>query len=211
MEVSNMQHNELYHFGVKGMKWGVRKKNYYEESDRKKKIMKEAKVDMNSARIDKKNKQVTYSRTFDAATRVRNQFGARGKAYDKALVETAEASRNADKAYKQSKKAYKQAKKDYREQKNIDTYKKHGLDYGNLDHVANVYSFGLRGAKRIENRIANKGMSRLKSEMIEVGRSAATSTLTAIGTIAVAGAVSYLSNPKQQILDSAGKVIRNMY
>ena len=30
--MTNYYDNELYHFGVKGMKWGVRRKNYYGES-----------------------------------------------------------------------------------------------------------------------------------------------------------------------------------
>ena len=166
-----MQQNELMHYGVLGMKWGKRKKNYYAESDRKKKAMKDAKYNMNKARADMGTKQAAYNRAYVEATRVSNMFGTRGKAYNKSLVETAKASNAARKDYKQSKKDYKQAKKDYREQKNVDRFKKHGLDYNNLDHYANVYQFGFKGAKRIENRIANKGMSRLKSEMIEVGRS----------------------------------------
>ena len=177
-----MDELELYHFGIKGQKWGVRR---YQNKDgsltpagKKRQAVRDARDAMNYARADKRVKRIE--------------------------------TRMANKTYKQSKKEYREAKRDYREQKEIDRFNKHGLDY-NPDTASTVYNYGFKAAKRIETRMANKGMSRFKSETIESGRILAKSAALAIGTIAVADLVIAAANPKYQVMDSAGKVIRNVY
>lgn len=209
-------HEELYHYGVKGMKWGVRKKRESVELSNKRKAVKDAKYNMYRARFTKADKQAAFNSQYNNSQSIIKQLGIYGKANRDALNDAAKASREADKAYKQSKKTYKQAKRDFKEQKTIDKFKKHGLDYNNKDTVANVYAHGYKGAKRIENRIANKKMSRFKSEMIEAGRGAATTALISAGsaaayTLASAAINKYGNGPSMQVLDSAGKVLRSYY
>lgn len=193
------------------MKWGVRKKRESVELSNKRKAVKDAKYNMYRARFTKADKQAALSSQFDNNRSIINQLGIYGKANRDALNDAAKASREADKAYKQSKKTYKQAKRDFKEQKTIDKFKKHGLDY-NQDTIANVYAHGYKGAKRIENRIANQKMSRFKSEMIETGRTSAKAVLLTAGTLsAMALYGKYGNGPRMEVLDSAGKVLSRYY
>lgn len=52
------QHNELYHYGVKGMKWGHRKKQLPTSSTRKK---------LNSAKAEYKSAKKAYNKSFNEA------------------------------------------------------------------------------------------------------------------------------------------------
>lgn len=202
----------LVHHGVKGMKWGVRR---YQNADgtltnagKKRQTMLEARDAKNYAYADKKVKQAAYTQAFNRGTSIRNQYGSKGRATNKLIADTAEASNKADKTYKQAKKDYRSAKKDFKEQKKRDKYEKYGLDYDNLDHVVNVYNHGYKGAQRIQKRMDKTGMSDLKSSMIEAGRQTATVAMATVGTIAVAGLIASKTNSKYELLDSAGKVIR---
>ena len=149
-----MENNELYHHGVKGMKWGHRKARPTTNASKvssKKTEYDELKKQYLSAKTDKKAAYRTYSKTFNESQRLRNQFGDRSRSYNKKLVETAEASSRADKKYATTKKAYKQAKKAYRTElsKDNENYK---------PNFAEKYMFNDATKQRI-NKYLNSGVS----------------------------------------------------
>lgn len=215
--IYNPDTGELYHYGVKGMKWGVRKKRE-ESADvaRARSAMKSAK----SARTDAKiNKRIAQGKHNDAYNRAYNYssthqvsqwVGKNKKMSDKLWEESHNAAREsnkADAAYKKAKKDYRQAKRDYKDAKTADKYNRHGLDANNIDHVVDVYNYGYKGAQRIQNRMKNKNMSHLKASSIEAGKIAAATLVTTVGTAAVA---TYMAAPNQ-VLDATGKVIKRFY
>lgn len=213
--IYNPDSGELYHYGVKGMKWGVRKKPEYVTTA--KANMKSAKAARRTAKVDRDVARGRYNDSFNRAYNYTNNhpvstlYNKRRKETEDKLWDEAQrdaaTSREAKRAYKQSKKDYRQAKRDYQYAKNKDKYERHGLDYDNPDHIINVHNYGMRGAQRIQKRMEKTGMSDFKASMIETGRSAAINTLATAGVIAVAA---YMNAPNQ-VLDASGKVIKRFY
>ena len=209
--------DELYHYGVLGMKWGVRryrnKDGSLTSAGKKRQAMLNSKLNKETTKLNKQNASKTLDKAYRDMTKITFN-SAKRKARDQAFDKADADYQSARKAHKQAKKVYRQAKKDFKEQKTIDKFKKHGLDY-NLDTAVNVHNYGWKAAKRIEDRVRSKQMSRFKAETIENGKTsvkAAALTIGTVGVLAIAGAAANAAaNPKMQVLDASGKVLRNIY
>ena len=211
--------DELRHYGIKGMKWGVRKKP--EKVSKEKAAYKSAKDARTVAGVNKRvakkqyddayNRAYNYSRAHPVSQFVREKNRLESDRLWDEVTNRGNESNAASRAYKEVNKKYKQAKRDYRDAKLSAKYEKYGLDYQNSDHVANVYTYGYKGAQRIKNRMETKGMSDLKSSTIEAGRQAATGALVTIGALAIMDVVGKYSSPTSQVLDASGNVIKNFY
>jgi hypothetical protein len=81
-------------------------------------------------------------------------------------------------------------------------------DY-NRDTAANVRNYGYKAAKRIEDRVGSKQMSRLKAKTIEAGKASAKAAVVTIGTMTAIKLAT--RQPTSQVLDASGKVIKNFY
>lgn len=102
-----MYDNELFHYGVKGMKWGHRKKYYNDDGSLNK---------LGQARRNYKTAKKEYHKSFDKAynksiaaySPVKKHRQANETRWEDA-ANKAEASRNAKAEYKQAKKEYKES------------------------------------------------------------------------------------------------------
>lgn len=105
--------NELYHYGVKGMRWGHRKATYQNTAVRtgnsaQRQAYLNAKANKRAATKDfKKAYNKAYNRSIAAYSPIKKHRQANDARWDDA-VKKAQASNAADKAYKDAKKAYKQ-------------------------------------------------------------------------------------------------------
>lgn len=88
---------ELYHYGVKGMKWGRRKRYNYTDVDRKRDAMKSAKKDYN------RSFNKAYNRAVAAYSPIKKHREANDRRWEDAY--------NKGQAYDKARTAYKSAKK----------------------------------------------------------------------------------------------------
>ena len=116
--------NELYHYGVKGMKWGVRRT--------RNEALSSARSNYKAAKKNYKRSNIEYSKSFDRAYNysgrhlisqyVNKKHKAESDRRWADAVNKAEASKQAKKDYKQAKKEYKQVKAERKKAIN-ETYK----------------------------------------------------------------------------------------
>lgn len=129
-----MNNDELQHYGVKGMKWGVRK---YRRSD--------GSYTKTGVKIfDKKMEE--YERAND---KVKSLKGGNKKSYDEAVRERKAAKKNLNKSYKQ-------LKSDSRADKGKDAYSEGKTITGNLRNNWIAQTGIVLGSKLVNNIIVNK-------------------------------------------------------
>jgi len=177
-QLYHCDHSELYHYGVKGMKWGQRRalKRADIADDRIRKI--NALRDRNKSRYEEALGDSEYRFGKKAYKKERKSDAKnlkRAKALNKAdydITETTNKFRIAkekarkDKAYKKSAE-YQKAKTDYGKQQ------------------ATIFLFGTQGARRI-GQLQNLGSSEKKAK----ARTTAEMALATIGTLAIVGGTS---------------------
>lgn len=119
--------DELYHYGVPGMKWGRRKAGPIKGGQ----SSSAAYMKMQKAKANKKAASRSFNKAYrnDRSLIRRSQFDkADNKRSSQELMRAAEKSNKADKEYKKSKKAYKSVKK-YEKQKVKDVKAKYSKEY----------------------------------------------------------------------------------
>lgn len=105
--------NELYHYGVKGMRWGHRKASYQNTavktgvSAQRQKYLNAKAAKKTASRDFKKAYDKAYNRSIAAISPFKKHRQANDERWNDAFKK-AEVSRNADKAYKDAKKEYHQ-------------------------------------------------------------------------------------------------------
>lgn len=164
-----MENNyELYHYGVKGMKWGVRKKRPETEVDRARAAKKTAHKEYNAAY----NKAYKYSSRHPISQFV----GKKAKAESDRLWEDAYTKADASIA---AKKAYKQAKKDDKQAKKLSISRKDAENKAAdaLDRVSKYMFFN--GDKIPNNFAIQRGLDTL-SDGLRNGDGVWNSTMDAI-------------------------------
>ena len=151
--------DELYHYGVPGMRWGHRKAP--------ERVI-NARNAMRSAKQDKRQANKEYKKAFNKATTLRGAYGKNSNKYSSDLASKMEKSRSADKAYRKAKQAYKS-------ELNAPNSK-----YTKVQRNVDKRFYGESGVNRINKRM-NKGSSRTMATARETGRQMAVATLLIAG------------------------------
>lgn len=182
---------ELYHYGVKGMKWGKRKASY-ETSDIRKRY--------DQAKANKKAAWKSYSKAYDKyQMNPLNPFTKKGNERWNDVLNKADASSKADKQYKQAKKARKKAIKS--------TARKLEQNASFSDKM--MYNSATR--KKAAKYVVDNNMSVAEATKKAKGDAWKNTAafVAAYGAVAIGTAVaSSKANSKYAVLDNAGKVLR---
>lgn len=172
---------ELYHYGVKGMKWGVRKKRDRPASVRT--ARKQAKEAGKQAAKDTVNRMNASHKKHT----LREYNNAARKAKRQAEMDSFRETKASNKQKRAAKKAAAEAKeREYRKSLN-----KHYQD--DFNYYADKYMYGKRGVERISKDL-DKGISSTSAYIRETGRQTVAAMLgSAIGFAAV-GAIGLLTD-----------------
>lgn len=137
-----MYNNELYHYGVKGMKWGVRKKPEYTGQARG------AYDRMVAAKQAKKSANKAYNKAFNKSS---SFYGAYGPASKKRLNDTAAKAKAANKADAE----YKKAKTDFKKA-TVKEYKRVSKELDEADMKSFESAMAMRDAYKAlgKNRVS---------------------------------------------------------
>lgn len=169
---------ELYHYGVKGMKWGVRKKRPISSFQSKRNATKAANEARKKSIAESRASGDTGLGSFHRANR--KALNAKRKAYGESI----QRDRVYNKQLRAERKAVKeQAREDHR--KSLNKYYSNSKD-GGLMYAVDRYNYGKKGVERISKRM-DKGMSNFAATTIESGRIAGLTALSTVGTIAAVG------------------------
>ena len=182
---------ELYHYGVKGMKWGKRKARY-ETSDIRKRY--------DQAKANKKAAWKSYSKAYDKyQANPLNTFTKKGTERWNDVLNKADASYKADKQYKKVKKERKQAiKSTARDIERRANYK---------DKMVYNSATYKKAAKYVVDNNLTVAEATKKAKGAAQRNTAA--FVAAYGAVAIGAAVaSSKYNSKYAVLDNAGKVLR---
>lgn len=182
---------ELYHYGVKGMKWGRRKASY-ETSDIRKSY--------DQAKANKKAARKAYNKAYDKyASNPLNAFTKKGTERWSDVLDKAKASNKADQEYKQAKKARKQAiNSTARDIERKANYK------DKMTYNSSTYK---KAAKYVVDNNMTVAEATKKAKGAAQRNTAA--FVAAYGAVAIGAAVASAKyNSKYAVLDNAGNVLR---
>lgn len=192
----------LQHHGVKGMKWGVRKKREDTRSDIRKRY--------DSAKAGYKTANKAYNKAFNDAYNYSNRHpisqytnkkkGAKADAKWDTAIDKAGAANKAKAAYKEVKKERKTQIKE--------TYKKAQKEASIGDKL--LFSDGTR--KAAAKYVVDNNMSMADARK-KANKEAVRNTALFVGAYAAVKVGQYYANRKPQysVLDNAGKVLKNFY
>ena len=182
---------ELYHYGVKGMKWGRRKASY-ETSDIRKSY--------DQAKANKKAARKAYNKAYDKyAANPLNAFTKKGTERWVDVIDKAKASNKADQEYKQAKKARKQA------------IKSTARDIERRANYKDKTVYNSATYKKAAKYVVDNNMTVAEATKKATGAAQRNTAafVAAYGALAIGAAVaSAKANSKYAVLDNAGNVLR---
>ena len=177
---------ELYHYGIKGMKWGHRKAREtttYDSIQKKKQAMDDAAANVAAAKVRKKAAQKEWNKSYNELQSPLKNWGPGGNAVRSTAEKNANASARANKNYKNAKKDYKSARKDYKREirKENEAY----VNSSNKMQKVDKFMSGDAGKRQINQMLnTHEGMTvsqARKSTYIKAGLNTAAFLLASYG------------------------------